>query len=136
MKKIITLVSIFLMLSCDGQNNRSGIKIVSSNVKEINIINKVDCSMHNLKSTTLKIIDKTEIDEIIDAFSYSESITTGVNMKANNGFFEISFNDGKKDYYFTLNYTVYNGVILRNDKNGERYNNDKLEGVIYPLFVQ
>lgn len=136
MKNLITLLSMFLIISCNGQNDNPSIKITSSNIKEISITNKLDCSMHNLKPITLKIIDKTEIDKIIDAFSSSKKVQESVNNGANYGFFEISFNDGKTDYYYTINYTVYDGVILRNDNNGDKYKNDKLEGLVYPLFVE
>ncbi|WP_447634999.1 hypothetical protein [Flavobacterium microcysteis] len=136
MKILIIILSTFLIISCNRQNKNQSIKITPSNVKEISIANKIDCSIHNLKTLTLKIKDKEEINKIINTFSLSEKIQGSINNRANYGFFEISFNDGETDYYFTLNYTVYDGVILRNDNNGERFKNDKLEGIIYPLFVE
>jgi hypothetical protein len=135
MKNLITIISILLIISCNENKSNQGIKITPSSIKKISITNKVNCSLHNLKPITLEIIDKSEISKIIDTFSLSKKIRGSVNNRANNGSFEISFNDGKTDYYFSLSYTIYDGVILRNNNNGERFKNDKLEGLIYPLFV-
>lgn len=135
MKNLISIISILLIISCNNNKDYESIKIVPSNIKEISIANKVNCSLHNLKPITLEIIDKSEISKIINVFSLSKKIQGSVNNRANNGSFEISFNDDKTDYYFSLSYTVYDGVILRNNNNGEQYKNDMLEGLIYPLFV-
>jgi hypothetical protein len=124
-----------LFVSCQGQQNEK-IFIDASKIKEITITNKMSCTLQKLKSNSIKIKDEVQIKEIIDALSYSTKTKEGVNMSMAYGFFEIDFYEGNKNYYYTINYTVYDGVIIRNDLNGDRFKNDKLEGIIYPLFVE
>lgn len=124
----------FCVLSCKGQNDKSK-DMDASKVVEITIKNKLFNPSQKMKPN-LTIKDKDIILKIVEAFRYSEKIKGTVNTGANNGFFEIDFNEGNINHYYTINYTVYDGVILRNDHNGEMFKNDKLEGVIYPLFVQ
>lgn len=135
MKNIFfNLIIVFLLVtSCKSQVNENLI-IDFNNVKEIKVINKVDCSMHNLKGRTKIITDKSTIKNIVDALTLSEEINKDVNMKMSNGFFEIDFYEGAKNHYYTINYTIYDGVIVRNDNNGIRYKNDRLEIVIYKIF--
>lgn len=52
----------------------------------------------------------------------------------NNGFFDISFYEGDKEYLYTINYTIYNGVILWND--GNPYKNDKFEVLISQMVAK
>lgn len=134
MKQILIYMSfLFLIISCNGQENKNN-NIDESKVKEITIINKINCSIHNLKDENIVITNREEIKKIINEFSYSKPIDTEVNMKMNNGFFDISFNEGEKEHFYTINYTIYNGVILWN--NGNLYKNDRLEIAIYQLFVK
>ncbi len=134
MKQIIGCISfLFLVTSCSGQENKNN-KIDASKVKEITIINKVYCSTHNLTGKNLVVTNRAEIEKIIDGFSYSEPITTDVNLKMNNGFFDVSFYEGDKEYFYTINYTIYNGVVLWH--NGNLYRNDQLEVAIYKMFAE
>ena len=121
-----------LMVSCNAQEKNKNID--ATKVKEITIINKVYCSTHNLEGEKRVVTNREEIEKIINGFSYSEPITTEVNMKMNNGFFDISFNEGDKEHIYTINYTIYNGVVLWN--SGDLYRNDRLEVAIYQLFVK
>lgn len=137
MKTIISYTTILLLfISCNGQQNNKKEKIDASKVKEITITNKIDFSMHKLKSNSIIVKEVDQIKKIVDAFSYSEEIKQRVNTGAGYGFFEIDFNEGEKNHYYTINYTVYDGVILRNDNNGDMFKNDRLEGAVYPLFVE
>lgn len=88
--------------------------------------------MHNLENKDLVITNRTEIEKIINGFSYSEPIVNEVNMKMNNGFFDIIFQEKDNENLYTINYTIYDGVILWN--NGNLYKNDRLEIIIYQLF--
>lgn len=134
MKQILVYMSfLFLITSCNGQENENN-KIDASKVKEIIIDNKVDCNSHNLKGENIVVTNREDIEKIINRLSYSEPIQTDVNMKMNNGFFDISFNEGDKKHLYTINYTIYNGVILWN--NGNLYKNDMLEVAVYQLFVR
>lgn len=136
MKSLLTYIAIlFLFISCNGQPNNKAEKIDATKVKEITISNKIDCSMHKLKTNSIVIKNADQINDIVEAFSFSEKITQKVNTGAGYGFFEIDFYEGEKNHYYTINYTVYDGVILRNDNNGDMFKNDKLEGIIYPFFV-
>ena len=132
MKNIIVYL-LFCVISCKGQENINN-KIDVSKVKEITIINKVYCSTQSLKSKNIVVTNREEIEKIINNLSLSEAITTDVNMKMNNGFFDISFNEGDKEYLYTINYTIYDGVILW--YNGSIYRNNSLEVVVYQLFVE
>ena len=125
----------FLAISCKGQDENPAITVSSSDVKEITIQNKVYCSMHNLSTKSIIITDVEKIKKILKVFSNSNKIEGNINSRANNGFFEISFNEKAVNHYYTINYTVYDGVVLRNDNNGKLYKNDELEGIIYTLFV-
>lgn len=125
------------LLSCKGQNSNT-LNIDASKVKEITIINKVDCSFNKLVKQETIITDRDKIEKIIDAFSYMQPIQDrgSVNMKVNHGFFEMSFNEGDRNHYYTINYTVYFGVIVSNDNNGELFKNDRLEIAVYKQFVE
>ncbi len=137
MKKIkqllVSISFLFLLNSCANQDNKN-IKIDVLNVKEIKIVNKVYCSYHNLKGKNRVITSREEIEKIIKGFSYSKPIETDVNMKVNNGFFDIIFYEEDKKHIFTLIYTVYNGVVLWYE--GDLYRNDRLEVVIYKFFEE
>jgi len=133
-KQLLYIFILFSLYSCKGQTE-SNLKIDVSKVKEITIINKVYSCYRNYKKETVIIKDKDQIEKIIDAFTYSEPIKGNINEKSSNGFFEINFYEGDKNHYYTLNYTIYDGVILRNDNNGDRYRNDRLEIAIYKHFV-
>ena len=135
MKNIFMLAVSFLAISCKGQDENPAITVSSSDVKEITIQNKVYCSMHNLSTKSIIITDVEKIKKILKVFSNSNKIEGNINSRANNGFFEISFNEKAVNHYYTINYTVYDGVVLRNDNNGKLYKNDELEGIIYTLFV-
>ena len=136
MKIILTYITVFFFLiSCKGQDSKV-LKIDSSKVKEISIINKVDYASHKLKPGKIVIKDKKQIEKIINAFSSLENYQIKISSGANNGFFEINFFEGEKEYYYTINYTVYDGVVVRNDLNGDVFKNEKLEGVVYSLFVE
>ncbi|WP_281232417.1 hypothetical protein [Flavobacterium gelatinilyticum] len=126
---------LLLFISCHGQENTQVEKIDVSKIKKITITNKIDCSIHKLKSGKIIIEDIHQIEQIINSFTYSTVIKTGVNTGAGYGFFEIDFDEEKKNHYYTINYTIYDGVILRNDNNGDLFKNDKLEGIVYSLFV-
>lgn len=136
MNRILSYTAILLCISCNGQQNIQIEKMDDSKVTKITIVNKIDCSVHKLKSNTIIIKDVDQIKKIIDAFSYSTAIKEKVNTGAGHGFFEIDFDEGGKNHYYTINYTVYDGVILRNDNNGDMFKNDRLEGIVYSLFVE
>lgn len=131
--KNIFVYLLFCVISCKGQENIKN-KIDVSKVKEITIINKVYCSTQNLKGKNIVVTNREEIEKIINNLSLSEAITTDVNMKMNNGFFDISFNEGDKEHLYTINYTIYDGVVLW--YNGNLYRNNSLEVVVYQLFVE
>jgi hypothetical protein len=134
--KVITqtlcILTIFLFTSCHGQESTTN-KIDVLKVKEIKIINKVIC-VHNLKNKDLIISNRNEIEKILNELSYSKPVTGDINMKMNNGFFDISFQEGNIQHLYTINYTIYNGVILWN--NGDLYRNNGLEVIIYQLFLE
>lgn len=136
MKRILNYLIILLFFSsCKGQDNPKQ-KIDASKVKEITLVNKVNCTNHKLNSDNILIKDKKQIEKIINTFAYAEPIKTRVNTGAENGFFEVKFYEGEKEYYYTIIYTIYDGVIVSNDLNGDMYKNDRLEGSVYPLFVE
>lgn len=136
MKQTITYITLFFFLvSCKGQNTKLE-KIDASKVKEITLVNKVDYATHKLKANNIVVKDKQQIEKIVSAFSYSENYKPRISSGANYGFFEVKFFEGEKEFYYTINYTVYDGVIVRNDLNGDIYKNERLEGVVYPLFVE
>ena len=137
MKKIIYLLTVFSLLSCKGQTT-DVLKIDASKVSEINIINKVDCSFNKLVKQETTITDRDKIEKIIDAFSYMQPIQDrgSINMKVSHGFFEMSFDEGTKHHYFTIHYTVYNGVIVWSNDWGKMFKNDRLEIVVYKQFVE
>jgi hypothetical protein len=99
MKQILGYISflfLILIVSCNGQENKNK-KIDTSKIKEITITNKVFCNGgHNLKSGNLVITNEAEIEKIINGLSNSEPIKADVNMKMNNGFFDINFYEGVK----------------------------------------
>ncbi|WP_188619933.1 hypothetical protein [Flavobacterium suaedae] len=127
------LLLLILLQAC--VKKQSDITIDSSKIDEILIINKVDCNPNGDFVKSKVVIDNPkEIKKIVKVLFDSKSISESVNMKVNNGFFEIDFNEGNKNHYYTINYTIYDGVIVRNDYNGERYKNDELEVLVYKLF--
>ncbi len=133
LKSCVFFILFITINSCQSQSEK--VKMDSSKIKEIIITNKVDCSPHHLVGNKLVIKDQSTIDEIIKSFSYSEPIAKTVNLKSNNGFFEIDFYEKDINHYYTVNYTVYDGVVLLNNNNGDMLKNDRLEILIYKLFV-
>jgi hypothetical protein len=129
MKKYFThLFIVFFLFSCNGQKNET-IKIDASKVKEITIINKLDCSYRNYKKDTVIIKEKEKIQKIINAFSYLQPISDrgSINLKEGNGFFDLIFKEGETEHYYTIFYTVYDGVIIWSNDGGKLFKNDRLE---------
>ncbi len=124
-----------MFVTCHGQESNKSNTIDASKVKEITITNKMYCSLQKLAQGSIVIKDQNQIEKIIDAFADCKKTDKGVNMSMAYGFFEIDFYEGSINHYYTINYTVYDGVIVRNDNNGDRFKNDRLEGVVNPLFV-
>jgi hypothetical protein len=133
--KLNYLFIIFLFLSCRGQENNKSKAIDVSKVSEITITNKMYCSLEKLKQGSIVIKDLNQIEKILDAFKSSTKINRAVNMSMHYGFFEINFKEGEIEHYYSLVYTMYEGVILSNNNNEDRFKNDRLEGVVNPLFV-
>lgn len=137
MRNLIFLFIAFCLYSCKGQTT-TALKIDASKVKQISIFNKVDCSFNKLVKQEVTITDREKIETIIKSFSYLQPIPDkgSINMKVAHGFFEMSFDEGEKHHYYTINYTVYDGVIVSNDNNGEIFKNDRLEISVYKQFVE
>ena len=139
MKSILCYLTIlFLFVSCHGQETNKSNTIDASKVKEITITNKMYCSVQKLTQGSIVIKDQDQIEKIIKTFTYSEKEQRSkgdVDIKNNIGFFDISFNEEDKSYFYSIIYTTYNGVILINNNNGDMYKNDRLEGVVNPLFI-
>jgi hypothetical protein len=135
MKKIIYLIIIYVCYSCTGQTTGK-LKIDASKVKKIEIINKVDCSFSTLVREKTIITDRDKIENIIEKFSYMEPIQDrgSISMNVNHGFFELKFYEGDKYHYYTINYTVYYGVIIWSNDGGKVYKNDRLEIVVDKEF--
>ena len=131
----IYLFIVFSLFSCNGQSNEN-IKIDASKVKEITIINKVDCSYRNYKKGTIIVNEKEKIETIINSFSYLQPISDrgSINLKAGNGFFDLIFKEGETEHYYTIFYTVYDGVIIWSNDGGKLFKNDRLEIAVYKLF--
>ncbi|MBA5793291.1 hypothetical protein H1R17_03145 [Flavobacterium sp. xlx-214] len=134
---ILSLIVVLGSTSCKEEHSNK-LSFDASKVNEITIHNKVDCSFEKLVKQQLTITDKNQISKILDAFSYMEPIEDrgNVNMKVSNGFFELSFNEGNKENYFTINYTIYDGVVIWSNDGGKLFKNDRLEIVINDLFVK
>ena len=134
MKKIYAfLFFAFLFSSCNGQNQQVGID--ASKVKVIKIKNKVDCNFRNYKSGEIIIKEKKLIEDIINAFKYLTPLKEDVVTNANNGVFEIDFYEGDINHYYIINYTIYDGVIISNYNNGERFKNNRLEVEVQKHFL-
>lgn len=132
-KSLLILTVIFFVSSCKGQDKE--ILIDTSKVKSIKIVNKLSQASQKLKSQVI-IKEKDVIVKIVESFKYSQKLPTKVALNSNYGFFEMDFDEGAINHYYTINYTVYSGVILVNNNNGDMFKNDRLEGLIYPLFVE
>ncbi len=119
---------VYVCYSCTGQTTGK-LKIDASKVKKIEIINKVTRSFTKLVREEVVITDKDKIEDIIEKFSYMEPLQDrgSRSMNVNHGFFELIFDEGDIHHYYTINYTVYHGVIVSNDNNGLIYKNDRLE---------
>jgi hypothetical protein len=136
MKKLLTYI--FFMIICYSCNSQieKDLIIDSNKVKEIKIVNKVNSIYRDYKKETIFLHDRNKIDKILSSFIYLNPVEKEVNTKINNGFFEIIFFEGEKEYYFNILYTLYDGVIVIDLKNGNRYKNDRLEIAIYKHFVK
>ena len=135
MNNLLKIALFILITSCNGQKEKDINEVVFESVKEITIHNKVECSMHNLIRNSITVRADTEINKIIKSITNSEKIYEKINSRANNGFFEIVFKENNTIHNYTINYTVYSGVIIRDDNNGDLFRNDELEGIIYQLFI-
>ena len=135
MKSIYYLYLSIIMISCGGQLNEK-IIIDAPTITEIKIINKVNCSHAHLTKKEVLVKDKSEIEKIVNLMKHSSDIKTRINTKVNFGFFDITLLDSNNTkYYYTILYTVYNGVILTDlNGSGNHFKNDRLEILIYKLF--
>lgn len=135
MKKLLIYITfITICYSCNAQKDND-LKIDVTKVKEIKIINKVNSIYRDYKKETIVLSDKNEIEKILTSFTHLTPIKGEVNTKINNGFFEIVFFEGDKEYYYEILYTLYDGIIIINLKNGDRFKNDRLEIAVYKHFV-
>ncbi|MCP1995515.1 hypothetical protein [Flavobacterium sp. HSC-61S13] len=137
MKNVIYIYIIICLYSCAERNSKAS-KIEVTKVDEIEIINKVDCSYDKLSKGNIVIKDTKQIEEIINTFSYMEPILDrgAVNLKVSYGFFDVIFSEGQKHHFYTINYTVYDGVIIWSNDGGRLYKNDRLEVAVYRQFVK
>lgn len=132
-KSLLIIAVIFFVSSCKSQDKET--LIDASKVNSITITNKLSQAPQKLKSQVI-IKEKDDIVKIVESFEYSQKLSSKVALNSNYGFFEIDFDEGTSNHYYTINYTVYNGVILVNNHNGDMFKNDRLEGLVYPLFVE
>lgn len=135
MKNIYYLCLSLILISCGGQLKEK-IIIDTPTMTEIKIVNKVNCSHAHLTKKEVLIEDKDEIEKIINLMKHSSDIKTHVNTKVNVGFFDMTLLDSNNTkYYYTILYTIYNGVILTDlNGSGNHFRNDRLEILIYKLF--
>ena len=135
MKNIYYLCLSLILISCGGQLNEK-IIIDAPTITEIKIVNKVNCNHARLTKKEVLIEDKSEIEKIINLMKHSTNIRTRVNTKVNVGFFDMILLDSNNTkYYYTILYTIYNGVILTDlNGSGNHFRNDRLELLIYKLF--
>ena len=131
-KSLLILTVIFFVTCCNSQNKET--LIDASKVNSITITNKLSKASQKLKPQVV-VKDKDVIVKIVKLFKYSEKLSTKVALNSNYGFFVMDFDEGTVNHYYTINYTVYNGVIIMNNHNGDLFKNDHLEGLVYSLFV-
>lgn len=132
--KVLYYLLFFVCLSCIGQSKELS-KFEAAKVSEIIIKNKVNCSVHNLNQDKIIISDLTTKQKIIGLFSKSQKMQENVALSYNNGFFDIEIIEDGKSYYYGIVYSVYGGVIIKDDNNGDQYKNDVFESEIYSMFV-
>lgn len=132
--KVLYYLLFFVCMSCIGQSKELS-KFEASKVSEIIIKNKVNCSVHKLNQDKIIISDLATKEKIIGLFSKSQKIEGNVALSYNNGFFDIEIIEGGKSYYYSIVYSVYDGVVITDNNNGNQYKNDVLEFEIYSMFV-
>ena len=82
------------------------------------------------------IVERDKIDDIVSAFDYGKPVNQGdVGLNTNYGFFEMEFYEGNDRYAFIIIYTIYDGVVIQSMQNGDCFKNDRLEILVYKLFV-
>jgi|WetSurMetagenome_2_1015567.scaffolds.fasta_scaffold17764_5 hypothetical protein len=136
-KRIFCYILIFIQctIGCNTQDKEKGI-INPKKVAEINIVNKVYCHSSNLIREKVNLTDRVLIDNLIGALNDAKPINRfDIRPNVNYGFFEIEFNEDSQAHSFAIQYTVYDGVVIRNMENGDCLRNDFLEILVYKLFL-
>lgn len=136
MKKLICIFIITIFNSCNSQNEVDKSIVNFKKVNEITMINKVDCIYRNYSKETIVIKNEDEIKKVLTTFEFMSPVEkVNSDTKNNNGFLEVIFFEGEKEFYFNIVYTLYNGVVIIDLKTGNRYKNDKFEIAVYKHFT-
>ena len=136
--KLIHLSIVFYLFTCSCEAQREHPSIIdSSKVKKITIVNKVYCSPNEYVRKNASISDRNQINYIIDELNNSKLINQNdVRLNTTYGFFELEFYEGDKEYSYIIVYTIYDGVVIVSNLNGDCFKNDRLEILIYKLFIE
>jgi hypothetical protein len=132
--KVLYYLLFLVCMSCIGQSKELS-KFEAGRVSEIIIKNKVNCSVHKLKQDKIIISDLATKEKIIRLFSKSQKMEGNVALSYNNGFFDIEIIEGGKSYFYGIVYSVYDGIVINDNNNGDQYKNDVFESEIYSMFV-
>ncbi|WP_420604076.1 hypothetical protein [Flagellimonas sp.] len=133
MKVLSFLLTIVFIASCDFQKQKENVK--STEIDKIVMISKGGDGRHNLKKR-LDITDENEINRLSNAFLSSKPLTRKVNVGSNYGSIVVDMVDKESEsiYYLSIIYTVYDGVVIRNDLNGDKFQNDEFVGNVNNLM--
>jgi hypothetical protein len=80
------------------------------------------------------ITDSDKLSSFRDELNAMQSVS-GLNMKYSYGYYdlEIFYQDGSKQN-LNVFFTVYDGVIIDDPKNGKNYKNNKIEESLTPIL--
>ena len=129
MRKSI-LFSLVLLTSC-GASVKEKISFGRCDgFKSVVVYNKTQ-NKHIADSVTID--EQSNVDRICKELNNVKEVHSAT-VKANFGFYELvaTFDDGSR-YNVSIIYTVYDGVIIR-DESGKYYKNDSLESSVLSLF--
>ncbi|KAB5483115.1 hypothetical protein [Flagellimonas hadalis] len=132
--KLIVLIAFVFNTSCDFSTNKKA-EVKDQKIDRIILISKGGDGRHNLKEKLI-INNQDEISRLAKIFAKSAKLNEKVNVGANYGSVVVDMVDKESEsiHYISIIYTVYDGVIIRDDLNGDKFKNDEFAGTINNLM--
>eukprot|EP01012_Entosiphon_sulcatum_P055864 TRINITY_DN7846_c0_g1_i2.p2 TRINITY_DN7846_c0_g1~~TRINITY_DN7846_c0_g1_i2.p2 ORF type:complete len:138 (-),score=13.05 TRINITY_DN7846_c0_g1_i2:121-534(-) len=130
---MIRLLAVFLIIATYISCTK--IKVTHLKDKDVSNIEIINKTYKKYLSRRISL-DENQFKSVISEINNLKHIEGEVNTKSNFGYFDLTIitKNGLK-YGFDILQTEYNGIVIVNRQNSERYKNDRLNNLIIDSFI-